>query len=143
MVSAITEDNDHNLWIGTEGEGLNYYDRKRNIYTHYRYNPNNSTSLSSNLVKSIIKDNKNRIWVGTHLGGLNLFQPASHTFVRYTSKKNDVSSISNDEITAIFEDSKGRFWVGTNNGLNSFNTSTGKFCTQYDKWPLGCRFLYF
>ncbi|WP_421938459.1 two-component regulator propeller domain-containing protein [Pedobacter sp.] len=127
VVSAITEDNDHNLWIGTEGEGLNYYDRKRNIYTHYRYNPNNSTSLSSNLVKSIIKDNKNRIWVGTHLGGLNLFQPASHTFVRYTSKKNDVSSISNDEITAIFEDSKGRFWVGTNNGLNSFNTSTGKF----------------
>ncbi|MBB2151412.1 hybrid sensor histidine kinase/response regulator transcription factor [Pedobacter gandavensis] len=127
VVSSITEDTDHNLWIGTEGEGLNYFDRKNNTYIHYRYNPKNPKSLSSNIVKSIIKDKQNRIWIGTHLGGLNLFDPATKTFTRYTSKKNDTSSISNDEITSIFEDSKGRFWVGTNNGLNSFNTSTGKF----------------
>lgn len=127
VVSSITEDDKHNLWIGTEGEGLNYLDRKTNTYTHYLYSPNNPNSLSSNLVKSIIKDKKNRIWVGTHLGGLNLFNPKTNGFSRYTSKRNDTSSISNDEITSIFEDSQGRFWVGTNNGLNSFNSETGKF----------------
>jgi ligand-binding sensor domain-containing protein/signal transduction histidine kinase/DNA-binding response OmpR family regulator len=127
VVSSITEDTNHNLWIGTEGEGLNYFDRKTYTYVHYKYSPNNQKSLSSNIVKSIIRDKKNRIWIGTHLGGLNLFDPKNKTFTRYTSKKHDTSSISNDEITAIFEDSKGRFWVGTNNGLNSFNTTTGKF----------------
>ncbi len=127
VVSSITEDSNQNLWIGTEGEGLNYYDRKNNVYTHYGYSPNNPKSLSSNLVKSVIKDKQNRIWIGTHLGGLNLFNPETKSFTRYKSKKNDPSSISNDEITSIFEDSKGRFWVGTNNGLNSFNTETGKF----------------
>jgi ligand-binding sensor domain-containing protein/signal transduction histidine kinase/DNA-binding response OmpR family regulator len=127
VVSSITEDTDHNLWIGTEGEGLNYFDRKNNTYVHYRHSPNNPKSLSSNIVKSIIRDKQNRIWIGTHLGGLNLFDPATKTFTRYTSKKNDTLSISNDEITSVFEDSKGRFWVGTNNGLNSFNTTTGKF----------------
>lgn len=127
VVSSIMEDDKHNLWIGTEGEGLNYLNRETNTYTNYRYSPNNPNSLSSNLVKSIIKDNKNRIWVGTHLGGLNLFNPETNNFIRFTSKKDDTSSISNDEITSIFEDGKGRFWVGTNNGLNSFNPETGKF----------------
>lgn len=127
VVSSITEDNKHNLWIGTEGEGLNYLNRQTNTFTHYIYSPNNPNSLSSNLVKSIIKDKKGRIWIGTHLGGLNLFNPETNTFTRFTSKRNDTSSISNDEITSIFEDSQGRFWVGTNNGLNSFNTETGKF----------------
>ena len=127
VVSSITEDDNRNLWIGTEGEGLNYYNRKNNNFTHYKNNPNNRNSLSSNLVKSIIKDKENRIWIGTHLGGLNLFNPKTKTFTRYTNKETDTSSISNDEITAIFEDSKARFWVGTNNGLNSFNTETGKF----------------
>lgn len=127
VISSITEDKKRNLWIGTEGEGLNYLDRKTNTYTRYQYSPNNPNSLSSNLVKSIIKDKKGKIWIGTHLGGLNLFNPETNNFTRFTNKRNDTSSLSNDEITSIFEDSQGRFWVGTNNGLNSFNTETGKF----------------
>ncbi|ARS38285.1 hypothetical protein CA265_00710 [Sphingobacteriaceae bacterium GW460-11-11-14-LB5] len=127
VVSSIMEDQHQNLWIGTEGEGLNYYDRKNDTFTRYKNNPNDPKSLSANLVKSVIRDKKNRIWVGTHYGGLNLFQPETKTFVRYTKHKNDTSSISNDEITALFEDSYGRFWVGTNGGLNSFNSTTGKF----------------
>ncbi|MBB6236789.1 ligand-binding sensor domain-containing protein/signal transduction histidine kinase/DNA-binding response OmpR family regulator [Pedobacter sp. AK013] len=127
VVSSIMEDQHQNLWIGTEGEGLNYYDRKNDTFTRYKNNPNDPKSLSANLVKSVIRDKKNRIWVGTHYGGLNLFQPETKTFVRYTKHKNDTSSISSDEITAVFEDSYGRFWVGTNSGLNSFNSTTGKF----------------
>ena len=128
VISSITEDTNHNLWIGTEGEGLNYFDRNKNTYTHYKYNPNNPKSLSSNLVKSVFKDKKNRIWVGTHLGGLNLYVPESNNFIRFTNKPNDAFSISSDaEISSILEDSYDRFWIGTSNGLNLFDTKTGKF----------------
>ncbi|QPH38980.1 ligand-binding sensor domain-containing protein [Pedobacter endophyticus] len=127
VVSSIMEGGNRNLWIGTEGEGLNYYNSKTNSYIHYKYDPNNRNSLSSNLVKAIIKDRQNRIWIGTHLGGLNEFKPETNSFVRYTSHKNDTSSLGNDEITSLFEDSYGRFWVGTNSGLNSFDASAGKF----------------
>ncbi|QNR85114.1 response regulator [Pedobacter riviphilus] len=127
VVSSIMEDQHQNLWIATEGEGINYYDRKNNTFIRYKNNPNNPLSLSANLVKSVIRDKNNKVWIGTHYGGLNLFNPNTKTFVRYTKHKNDTSSISSDEITAVFEDSYGRFWVGTNSGLNSFNSTTGKF----------------
>jgi len=127
VVSSIMDVGNSNLWIGTEGEGLNYYNRKTDTYIHYKYNPNNPKSIGSNLVKSIIKDKNNQIWIGTHLGGLNRFEPSTNSFVRYMSRKNDTSSISSDEVSAVFEDSAGRFWVGTSNGLNRFDASTGKF----------------
>lgn len=126
VVGPIIEDNSHNLWIGTDGEGLNYFDRQTQSYTHYKYSPNNPNSLSSNLVKAILKDRQNRIWVGTHLGGLNLFIPGKG-FQHYITLKNDTSSLSNNEITFLFEDTQGRFWVGTNGGLNLFDAGAGKF----------------
>src|SRR6478609_3859060 len=35
FVICLYEDKKHNLWIGTYGDGLNVYDREKNIFRHF------------------------------------------------------------------------------------------------------------
>src|SRR5579875_2426253 len=77
VVSAIVADAKQNLWIGTEGSGLNYYDKTKQVFKHYINNPNEEGSIRTNFIKAIYRDKANNIWVGLHQGGLELFQPSS------------------------------------------------------------------
>ena len=71
IVGRMTEDKDGNLWICTEGGGVNVYNRKNNTYRWYRHEEGKN-SISHNNVKAIYYDRTEEImWIGTHLGGLN------------------------------------------------------------------------
>ena len=60
------------LWIGTNGGGLNQFDREKKQFIHYTHDPKNPKSLSQNNALSILEDGQKRLWIGTD-GGLNLF----------------------------------------------------------------------
>ena len=124
VISSITEaepgpQGGNNLWIGTEGGGLNFFDRRAGTFTVYRHNPADPASLGSNLVKVVYRDRHGSIWVGTHGGGLNRLNSAGNTFQRFLFKAGDAESL-NAEVLAILETRDGKFWVGTNQGLRSF-----------------------
>ena len=54
LVWAIEEDKAGNIWVGTDGGGLNLFDRHKNAYIRsYLEKKGDSTSLSSNRVISI------------------------------------------------------------------------------------------
>jgi ligand-binding sensor domain-containing protein/signal transduction histidine kinase/DNA-binding response OmpR family regulator len=120
IISCIVEDELKNLWVGTEGAGLNYIDRKHNRYTSYKTRPNDSNSISSNLIKIVIKDNTESgpLIIGTHHGGLNLFNPATGRFKRILNVKDSSNAIGTAEIVALSQDQYGTIWVGSWNGLS-------------------------
>ena len=127
VVSSITEDktdsgNPRNLWIATEGGGLNYFNRRTGAFTAYKHNPAIANSLGSNLVKTVYQDRQGAIRAGTHGGGLNLFDPVHKTFQRFLFTANDAASLS-AEVLAILEDNSGKFWVGTQQGLHEFQNA--------------------
>lgn len=55
----------------------------KNTFAHYRYNPQESTSLSNNDVRKVYVDERNRVWLGTYGGGLNRYERDCDQFVRY------------------------------------------------------------
>ena len=61
-VSAITEDNDHNIWIATEDAGLIKYD---GLY-YYIYNKN--SGLISNSIVDVKYEPSSGLWVATSEG---------------------------------------------------------------------------
>ena len=137
QVTAIYEDRDHALWIGTES-GLDKFDPLENVFTHYSHKASNPTSLSCNEVREIFEDREGTLWVGTgneymppmkdHPGGLNRFDKKKGTFERFEHKENDPTSLVDNRVTVIFEDSRGTFWVGTvGDGLHTMDRKTGKF----------------
>ena len=133
-VTAITEDIDGYLWIGTWGNGLIKFDRKKGRGTHFHNDPNNPLSLSSDRIIDIISDRDNEIWIATFGGGLDKLirdnfngneqsKVQSRNFMRYRSSENNKSSLSDDKTISLFEDKDGNIWIGTfYGGLNKLDT---------------------
>jgi len=77
-VHAIYRDKEGLIWIGTQ-DGLNSFDGKR--FTVYRYNEDDSSSISDQFILKIAEDNAGNLWVGTR-NGLNFFNKRTHKFKR-------------------------------------------------------------
>jgi ligand-binding sensor domain-containing protein/signal transduction histidine kinase/DNA-binding response OmpR family regulator len=127
VVSSIVEEPSvnplsPNLWIGTEGGGLNYFDRAKGHFTAYKHNPEDPESIGSNLVKVVYRDRRGGIWAGTHGGGLNFLDPARKHFRQFLFKAGDAASL-NSEVLAVLEDHQGRMWVGTQSGVKLFKNT--------------------
>lgn len=127
-VNKLLEDKAGNIWIGTNGGGLNYYNYNQDVFESYLNEPDNRKSLSGNLVTALFLDSEDNLWVGTEKNGLNLFDAASQTFSRYYHNEDDPSSISHNDVLAIGEDKIGNLWVGTwGGGLNLYDRQSGRF----------------
>ena len=134
-ITAITEDKDGNLWIGTWGKGLIKFDRINGRASHFHNDPNDPLSLSSDLVIDIISDRDGEIWIATFGGGLNKLarddsnnndqlKARSTKFLRYRSIENNNSALSDDKTISLFEDINGDIWIGTfYGGLNRLDAN--------------------
>ena len=89
LVYSIYEDRSGTLWIGTEGGGLNKFDREKEQFSHYRHDPNNPESLSNDIVWSINEDRSGTLWIGTWGGGLNKFDQEKGQFTNYKHDPNN------------------------------------------------------
>nr|WP_121270325.1 hybrid sensor histidine kinase/response regulator transcription factor [Pedobacter schmidteae] len=129
IVSSIVEDKQNDLWIGTEGGGLNHLNRKTNTYTVYKTNPNDMSSITSNLVKIVCKENSGNgdLIVGTHYGGLNIFNPKTGHFKHIVNVRDTKNKIGTAEILALRQDRYGTIWVGSRNGLSILRKHNGDF----------------
>ncbi len=115
-VSAINEDRNGNMVIGTSNRGLFIYNRQMGSVKHYLHNDADAFSLATNLVRSICVGKNGSVWVGTVNGGLNLFDPIAEKFFNYQNEPADPASLSQRTVSALFEDNQGNLWVGTHRG---------------------------
>jgi len=79
IVSAFQEDHIGNIWIGTEGGGLNYWNRQSDAFSHFLKSKGNSPN--SNMIKRLKFDQENkRLWVSAFSGGVGTYDVANRTF---------------------------------------------------------------
>ncbi|MCL7763761.1 ATP-binding protein [Polaribacter sp. Z014] len=120
-VSCIVQDHLGFIWIGTTGTGVYKFDGID--YTPYKFNFENTNSLSNNLVQCSFIDSKQRLWFGTE-DGLNLYNRDLDEFIKV---KLDTDNNNKENILAIEEDSLGNLLIGTNRkGLYKLNIKTLK-----------------
>ncbi|HEY4653698.1 MAG TPA: two-component regulator propeller domain-containing protein [Cyclobacteriaceae bacterium] len=126
-IRSIEIDHAGNLWIGTRGAGLLYFDRNKEAFVSYLNNPSDSFSISSNVIASIYIDKAmNRIWIGT-ASGFNKFIPEEKKFYSYTER----DGLPNDVVYGVLPDDDGFLWLSTNNGIVKFDPESETFRT-YD-----------
>ncbi|MEM6297288.1 MAG: two-component regulator propeller domain-containing protein, partial [Bacteroidota bacterium] len=121
-------DRQNNIWLGTKYEGLKVWDEETETITQqFTHDPEDSTSLPSNFIKSIYQDTKNRYWITTP-EGFALFDPKTNTCKRYTT----TDGLPNMMTYGILEDDKGTLWISTNKGISHFYPETETF-ENFDK----------
>lgn len=118
----IIQDNEGFLWIGT-WDGLNRYDGYE--FIHYKYDPNDSTSLSSNSIRSLFVDKTGDLWIGTVSANLNHFNKRERNFRRhiYPEKKTGLAFSS---ILQIMQDSSGNIWTLNSTVVEMIDPVTSK-----------------
>ena len=127
IVYSIRADRQGNIWFGSSG-GLNLWDRKNEKFIRYINEPNNSNSLSNNIVTWTFEDKDENFWVGT-FRGLNLMDRKTGRFTHYFKNQANTEPFGANIITDLFEDKNGRMWVGAWNtgGISILNRESNTF----------------
>lgn len=127
QVMSILEDNDGNLWFGTNGAGVYRYDG--NSFNQYlsKIGKVYEDGQQHNIVLSSVKDLKGNLWfTSLSHGGVSVYD--GKQFRQYTDELSDTF------VRTAFCDSKGNIWIGTHGsrsgGIDKFN---GKEFTAFHK----------
>lgn len=124
--SEVCEAPDGGIWIATD-DGLARYDRLSDSFEHYRHDPADPSTLSSNRLMAITCDSAGRIWADSWEAGLNrvVRDPDGVRITRFRHDPNDSTSLSSDFIGSVAVDPGNSFWVGTGRSLDRIDPETG------------------
>jgi len=113
MVNALFEDEQHQLWIATEGGGLCRLSPDRKNIKRY----NTSNGFPSNFVFKVLQDAQGQLWISTSKGLVQL-DPATESIRVYTS----VNGLLNDQFNynSGYKNDSGRMYFGSVKGMISF-----------------------
>ncbi len=118
----------HEVWIGTDGGGINIYNPVSGEMQYLVSDNRNTTSLNSKAVFKLYQDKDQNIWVGHYNMGISVWKRNKEKFISYHFNPFDPHTLSKEVVCGIFQDSKGRIWLGQDGGgLDLFHPETQTF----------------
>lgn len=124
VVTSFVENPAGDIYVGTDGGGLNLYHRKTGLFSHPRLGNNDKSKALSVMAMERVA---NELWIGTYQKGLYVLNMVSGV-VKHYGQGNGPKDLSGNDIFCIKRDSRGHVWVGTNgNGVNMYDPKSGVF----------------
>jgi signal transduction histidine kinase len=108
-ITAIVEDREGWMWIGTEGGGLERF--KGDERVHF----DKTGGLLSDLIRTLYMDGQGVVWIGTAGGGLSRWRDGR--IATFTTRE----GLPDNTVSQILEDHAGRLWLGSNRGIACVN----------------------
>ncbi|WP_231426163.1 two-component regulator propeller domain-containing protein [Pedobacter sp. Leaf250] len=115
-VICMLDDDEGNLWLGTDGSGLNVLIKKTGKFKSYE----EENWIKSAVVYGIVKDNAGKMWFSTN-NGIFEFDPKSK--IKRSFGKWDNLQSQQYNYKAYYKDSSGKLYFGGINGFNAFYPS--------------------
>jgi len=134
-VFSIAEDNDGEVWIGTD-EGVAVFYSPENVFTNYNYDAqriliprNDGTGLADILLEfetitAIAVDGANNKWIGTDRSGVFHLSADGQTEYNHFTEQN--SPLFSNNITSIVISENGEVFIGTAKGIISYRSSASQ-----------------
>ncbi len=111
---CLFPDDKGNLWIGTRGGGLNYFDKRTEQFTVY----SQVNGLSNNTIYCMLMDENKNLWMGTAFG-LSCFNTQTKQFRNFYTSDGLVNTEYNR--WSAVKDSSGMLYFGGMHGIDYFN----------------------
>ncbi|GAA4828103.1 two-component regulator propeller domain-containing protein [Algivirga pacifica] len=126
LALSFFENETGDIWVGTDGGGLNHLSKEGRI-TPLR----GANFLDDQAILSSYYDGNGKVWLGTYAKGLFYMDLKTGVEKHYEHKKGEPNSLPSNDVRAIFKDHDGTLWIGTNNGgVSHFDPQTEQF-TNY------------
>ena len=131
-VFSIAEDNDGEVWIGTD-EGISVFYSPENVFSNYNFDAqriliprNDGTGLADILLEfetitAIAVDGANNKWIGTDRSGVFQLSPDGQKEFHHFTEQN--SPLFSNNITSIVISEDGEVFIGTAKGIISYRSS--------------------
>ena len=112
-VTTIYEDGQRNLWVGTQGAGLNLFNRNTKTFKPF----NKTHGLPNDVINGIQEDNQGFLWISTNKG-ISKLDLTDKTFRNY----NSADGLQSDEFIrgAFLKTNEGQLVFGGIQGFNMF-----------------------
>ena len=110
-VISIHEDQEHNLWIGTN-HGLNHFDVDKELFTNYEI----KDGLPADAILGILQDDEGFLWISTNKG-VSKFDPATKRVENFTT----ADGLQPGDLSQAFCKSRtGAMYFGGKSGFSEF-----------------------
>ncbi len=127
-IRIIKEDKTGNLLLGTNDNGLVFFNYQFKTTKQFLHKATDPSSISSSLIRSILVTRNGTVWTGTINGGVDLFDPVSGKFFNYQNEPDNPRSLSQRTVSSMLEDNQGNIWMGTHRGgVNLYMPGIEKF----------------
>ena len=121
FVTCFAEVPTGDIYVGTDGNGLNLFHRKTGLFSHPKILGKEGEAMAVAALETI----GNELWIGTSRQGLYVVNLSSGK-VKHFSKGNGPGDLSSNDVFCLKEDHKGKVWIGTNGGgVNIYDPKTG------------------
>ena len=138
-------DTHDNLWIGSDkglfllrAEERQSKEEENWQFTHFTYDPADSTSLGTNEINTLFEDKRGILWIGSK-SGLLRYDPSQKRFFRHQ----ETEALAHGYITCILQDEKGDIWISTDNSgiirlipgmsdVQTYQTEDGLLSTSFN-----------
>ena len=129
QILALLEDRNGEVWVATDGGGVNRFLGPREGFRHYRADPDRTDRLSGDEIYGLAEDPEGKIWVGVYNFGIERLDPNSGTVTeRYAPDPSDPGSLIDARIRAVYFDRARTLWVGTDGeGLDRLDAGASTF----------------
>lgn len=135
FVTSFAQGPADDVFVGTDGGGLNLYHPKSNLIEHLPVKAQNKNTATTGLsILALAKGSDQNLWIGTYHDGLFKYNTQTTQFKQFV-KGPGAFALNNNDVFCLMEDRRKNLWVGTNGGgVNVYNSLTNIF-TKYSKIP--------
>jgi PAS domain S-box-containing protein len=142
-VFSIYEDRSGRFWFcryDVSPFGLEMFDKSTGTFHVYHHDPNDPTSLSSDLIFGVFEDQSGILWVINLMESIDKIDRNRPKFSTFKHKPNAKESISGNAVVRVYEDREKNIWAGPfGSGLSKLENASGKWINYLPdpKSPLG------
>jgi signal transduction histidine kinase/ligand-binding sensor domain-containing protein/DNA-binding response OmpR family regulator len=129
IVNSFAQDIYGNIWVGTDGFGLNSFNQSNGRYKHFR-KFDKSNGLKSDVILDLFLDRDNNLWIATYQGGVTMLNTKTGSFETFLHNEKVKNTLCGNEIAAISEDNEGNmYFLSIGHGLSKYNKVSKTFST--------------
>ena len=130
QTTKMLDDRFGNIWVGTIGDGLNYYNKDLDIFHRIKLK---YSDKENEVISDIESDRNGSVWVSSRISGLH------HLKVGNNGSYLQKNYLKDQPLSALLLDKKRTLWIGSFDGHVFKMDSLNKPASQYDaEFSINC-----